>query len=122
MRKAGFGGRIIGVSSDDTIRAALGLHVIDEALPAEEAAGQADLLYLAQPIQRIIDSLAELDAWVKPGALITDAGSTKKSDCRSRLPGNLARPVSRRPPHGGTRAAGRGSGRGWSFPRAVPTS
>ncbi len=48
-------------------------------MPAPEAAGQADLLYLAQPIHRIIDSLAELDAWVKPGALITDAGSTKKA-------------------------------------------
>jgi len=79
MRKAGFGGRIIGVSSDETVRAALTLGVIDEALPAAEAAGQADLLYLAQPIHRIIASLAELDAWVKPGALITDAGSTKRS-------------------------------------------
>src|ERR1700733_11611129 len=77
IRKAGFQGRIIGVSSDDTIRAALALHVIDEALPAAEAAAQADLLYLAQPIHRIIASLAELDAWAKPGALITDAGSTK---------------------------------------------
>src|ERR1700689_922723 len=77
IRKAGFTGRIVGVSSDDTIRAALELRVIDEALPADEAAGQADLLYLAQPIHRIIDSLAELDAWVKPGALITDVGSTK---------------------------------------------
>jgi prephenate dehydrogenase len=79
IRKAGFAGRIIGVSSDDTVRAALALQIIDEALPAPEAAGQADLLYLAQPIHRIIDSLAELDAWVKPGALITDAGSTKKA-------------------------------------------
>ena len=79
IRKAGFAGRIIGVSSDDTVRAALALHVIDEALPPDEAAAQADLLYLAQPIHRIIDSLAELDAWVKPGALITDAGSTKQA-------------------------------------------
>jgi len=79
IRKAGFAGRIIGVSSDDTIRAALAAHVIDEALPADVAAAQADLVYLAQPIHRIIDSLAELDAWVKPGALITDAGSTKQA-------------------------------------------
>ena len=77
IRKAGFTGRIVGVSSDDTVRTALQLKVIDEALPSPEAAGQADLLYLAQPIHRIVDGLAELDAWVKPGALITDAGSTK---------------------------------------------
>jgi prephenate dehydrogenase len=78
LRKAGFTGRIIGVSSDQTIRAALDRNVIDEALPAREAAGQADLVYLAQPIHKIVECLAELDAWVKPGALITDAGSTKK--------------------------------------------
>jgi prephenate dehydrogenase len=79
IRKAGFAGRIIGVSSDHTVRTALASHVIDEALPADVAAAQADLVYLAQPIHRIIDSLAELDAWVKPGALITDAGSTKQA-------------------------------------------
>jgi prephenate dehydrogenase len=79
IRKAGFAGRIIGVSSDHTVRTALESHVIDEALPADVAAAQADLVYLAQPIHRIIDSLAELDAWVKPGALITDAGSTKQA-------------------------------------------
>jgi prephenate dehydrogenase len=79
IRKAGFTGRIIGVSSDDTIRAALALGVIDEAMPAPEAAGQADLLYLSQPIHRIIESLRDINAWVRPGALITDAGSTKQA-------------------------------------------
>jgi prephenate dehydrogenase len=83
LRKAGFTGRMIGVDPsikpDDTIRAALALQVVDEALPAEDAAAQADLLYLAQPIHKIIASLGELDAWVKPGALITDAGSTKQA-------------------------------------------
>jgi len=78
IRKAGFSGRIIGLSSDQNIQAALDRKVIDEALPAHEAAAQADLLYLAQPIRKIADSLEELDTWVKPGALITDAGSTKK--------------------------------------------
>ncbi len=83
LRKAGFTGRIIGVnpgvSSDDTIRAAIALNVIEEALPAEEAAARADLLYLAQPIHTIINSLSGLNSWVKPDALITDAGSTKQA-------------------------------------------
>jgi prephenate dehydrogenase len=79
MRKAGFEGRIIGVSSDDTVRSALELHVIDEAMPAAEAAAEADLVYLSQPICKIVDSLADLDTWVKPQALITDAGSTKQA-------------------------------------------
>jgi len=79
LRKAGFQGKILGVSSDETVRAALSLGVIDQALPARDAAQQADLLYLAQPIFRIIDCLADLNEWTKPEALITDAGSTKQS-------------------------------------------
>src|SRR6202034_1411697 len=79
LRRAGFTGRIIGVSSDDTIRAAIALNVVEEALPASEAAAQADLLYLAQPIHKIISSLDDLNNWVKPGALISDAGSTKQA-------------------------------------------
>ncbi|MGA2215378.1 MAG: prephenate dehydrogenase/arogenate dehydrogenase family protein [Bryobacteraceae bacterium] len=78
LRKAGFKGRIIGVSSDQTIRVALDRGVIQEALPAPQAAGLADLVYLAQPIHKIADCLEELDGWVQPGVLITDAGSTKK--------------------------------------------
>jgi prephenate dehydrogenase len=79
LRKAGFTGRIIGVSSEETIRMALALEVIDEALPAREAAEQADLIYLAQPIHRIVNSLADLGAWAKTDALITDVGSTKRT-------------------------------------------
>lgn len=79
LRKAGFTGRIIGVSSPETIRRALELGVIDGELPVREAAQSADLLYLAQPISRILEILPELDAWVRPDALITDAGSTKNA-------------------------------------------
>jgi len=77
IRKAGFSGRIMGVSSPATIRRALELGVIDEGLPAQAAAHEADLIYLSQPILQIVDSLAELNAWVRPETLITDAGSTK---------------------------------------------
>ena len=117
LRKAGFEGRIIGVSSDDTIRAAIALNVIDAALPAEEAAAQADVLYLAQPIHRIVASLAELAGWVKPEALITDAGSTKQA-----IVNRASQVFSRAQFLGGHPMAGRertrsGSGRSESFPR-----
>jgi len=36
-----------------------------------------DLVYLAQPIQRIVETLARLGDAVRPGCLVTDAGSTK---------------------------------------------
>jgi len=79
LREAGFSGKIIGVSSPATTERALDLGVIDEAMPAADAAQAADLIYLAQPIVRIIELLGELNAWVRPDALITDAGSTKKA-------------------------------------------
>src|SRR5258708_14525741 len=46
-------------------------------MPLEQAAAESDLIYLAQPIQRILQTLDVIDRWVRPGALITDAGSTK---------------------------------------------
>jgi prephenate dehydrogenase len=79
LRKAGFSGKIIGVSSSETIRKAVELGVIDEGLSAEQAARSADLIYLAQPILRIVEILPQLDPWVRPDALVTDAGSTKST-------------------------------------------
>jgi len=77
LRKAGFGGRIIGVSSRRSIEIALHRGVIDEALPLAEAVAKADLVYLSQPVRKIIETLDSLDEYARPGALITDAGSTK---------------------------------------------
>ena len=79
LRKAGFSGRILGVSSPATLQSALNLRVIDEGAPAREAAQAADLIYLSQPILRILEILPDLNDWVQPQALITDAGSTKST-------------------------------------------
>jgi prephenate dehydrogenase len=79
LRQAGFQGKIIGVSSPATIRAALDRGAIDEALPLAEAAAQSDVIYLAQPIANILETLNVVDNAVRPGTLITDAGSTKRA-------------------------------------------
>jgi prephenate dehydrogenase len=79
LRKAGFSGRILGVSSPATLQSALDLRVIDEGATAREAAQTADLIYLSQPILRILEILPDLNDWVQPQALITDAGSTKST-------------------------------------------
>lgn len=79
LRKAGFAGRILGVSSPGTIQRALELNVIDAGVPDEEAARSADLIYLSQPILRIVECLPELSKWIQPGSLVTDAGSTKRA-------------------------------------------
>ncbi len=77
LRAAGFDGRILGVSSESTIRDAIEIGAIDEGLSFERAVAAADIVYLAQPIGRILDTIRHLDARVRPGAIVTDAGSTK---------------------------------------------
>src|SRR5579862_2021534 len=77
LKKAGFAGTILGVSSPATLDAALQRGAIDERATLADAAARADLIYLAQPIGRILDTLRHVDADVRAGTLITDAGSTK---------------------------------------------
>lgn len=79
LRRAGFSGRILGVSSPSTIKRAVELRVIDGGAAARDAAETADLIYLSQPILKIVEILPELNDWVNPRALITDAGSTKST-------------------------------------------
>ena len=77
LRKAGFAGNIIGVSSEATLRRALDAGIIDNAASPREGAEQADLIYLSQPVLTILDSIPWLNDHVRPDALITDVGSTK---------------------------------------------
>jgi prephenate dehydrogenase len=79
LRKAGFDGEILGVSSEAAIAAAVEHGAIDRGLPLADAVREADLIYLAQPIGRIMDTLRRVDPLAKEGALITDAGSTKSA-------------------------------------------
>jgi prephenate dehydrogenase len=79
VRQAGYAGTIVGVSSPAAVTAALACGVIDEALPLDEAAAHAEIVYLAQPIETILQTIDIIDAYVRPGTLITDAGSTKRA-------------------------------------------
>ena len=77
LRKAGFQGKIAGVSSPATLEKALARGVIDQPMTLTEAANAADLLYLSQPISQILQTLDALNT----NALVTDAGSTKAAIC-----------------------------------------
>ena len=79
LRKAGFSGEILGVSSPISVGKALELGAIDRVVSLEQAAKSADLLYLAQPISTILQIIPRLDHYVRPEALVTDAGSTKRA-------------------------------------------
>ena len=77
LKRAGFEGPILGVSSARAIADAVAAGAIDRGLPLAEAIAEADLVFLSQSIGRILDTIRHLDPLLKPGALVTDAGSTK---------------------------------------------
>ena len=79
LRKAGYTGRIAGVSSKATTERAIARGAIDEALPASAAAASADLIFLAQPIGVILETISAIAPYVQKHALVTDAGSTKSA-------------------------------------------
>jgi prephenate dehydrogenase len=79
LRKAGFTGPILGVSSPRSIEPAIARGAIDRGATLEEAAGACDVLFLAQPIFGILETLRKLDPLVRPDTLVTDAGSTKQA-------------------------------------------
>ena len=78
LRAAGFSGDLIGVSSKEALQTGLARGAITHAASLEEAARSADVIYLAQPVDRILTTLQSLAGIVHPAALITDAGSTKQ--------------------------------------------
>ncbi len=78
LRKAGFQGAILGVSSARSIDEAVARGAIDRGASLEQAAGAADLIFLSQPIHGILETLGKLNPLVNPAALVTDAGSTKQ--------------------------------------------
>jgi prephenate dehydrogenase len=78
LRRAGHVGQVLGVGRNGpSLARARELGLIDDAVTAAEAAARADLILLAAPVGTFGAILAEMRAALKPGAIITDAGSTK---------------------------------------------
>ncbi len=76
LREAGYTGSIVGVSSPGAITEAVERGAIDRGVELDEAIHSASVLYLAQPISKILQVIPELSR-ARPGTLVTDAGSTK---------------------------------------------
>ncbi len=85
LRRAGFNGRITACGGKRSPQLAVERGVADALEESFErgAVCAADLIYLAAPIGGIIDFLKTRGAQIKPGALVTDAGSTKVEICRT---------------------------------------
>lgn len=71
----------IGIDTASVIDEAMVLSAIDEGVTPdqmEKAISNADLVFLCTPIHEILRLLPTVARTVKPGALVTDVGSTKK--------------------------------------------
>lgn len=78
LRAAGFTGRLLGVSRPATLAKAIGVGAIDEGGTLAQMVPQADVVFLSQPIGAMLETIDALGPLLKPGALVTDAGSTKR--------------------------------------------
>ncbi|MEW6209213.1 MAG: prephenate dehydrogenase/arogenate dehydrogenase family protein [Acidobacteriota bacterium] len=86
--------KITGWNGGHSLDEALSLGIIDSAEESFERGEvcEADLIYLAAPIGGIIEFLREQGRRIKPGVIITDAGSSKRGiikAAREHLPGEV---------------------------------
>ncbi len=79
LRRAGYTGRLTSYGGRRSAALAVERGVVDSLEDSFERGEScnADLIYLAAPIGGIIDFLKTRSGQVKPGAIVTDAGSTK---------------------------------------------
>lgn len=75
--------RVIGIVREAaTGQTALAAGIVDEATTDGAAGvGQADIVVLAAPVQAILALIPQVGAWMKPGTLIMDLGSSKAAIC-----------------------------------------
>ncbi len=84
LRRAGFTGTITACGGSRSVKLAVERGIVDavETSFDEGANCDAGLLFLAAPIGGIIDFLKSHAGQINPGAIVTDAGSTKVEICR----------------------------------------
>jgi prephenate dehydrogenase len=74
--------KVIGVSrTEASAQKAIELGLIDEALPLEEAVKQADLIYVAIPVDATIGVMQQVMDMITDQQIVADAGSTKHALC-----------------------------------------
>jgi prephenate dehydrogenase len=81
-RPALAGARFVGWDRPDVLDRAVARGVVDEGrAELKDAIAGADLVYVALPVGLTIERIAEIARHAAPGALVTDAASTKRAVC-----------------------------------------
>lgn len=84
MKEKGFAKKVIGVSrTEASVKKALELGIIDEALPLADAVKQSDLIYVAIPVDVTIPVMQQIMDLVNDKQIVADAGSTKYALCKA---------------------------------------
>lgn len=84
LRKAGFATEIVGVDvNPDNAQQALKLGIVDRIETLEAAAPQADMVIIAIPVDKVLDSLTRVLDLVSNQTTVIDVGSTKKLICEA---------------------------------------
>lgn len=84
LKDKGLVRNVIGVSrTPESVKKALELGLIDEALPLAEAVRKSDLIYVAIPVDVTIPVTRQIMDLVTGRQIVADAGSTKLALCES---------------------------------------
>jgi prephenate dehydrogenase len=84
LKEKGLVRHVIGISRTETsLKKALELGLIDEALPLREAVKQSDLIYVAIPVDVTVPVIEQIMDMITEKQIVADAGSTKYVLCKA---------------------------------------
>src|SRR5690349_3178055 len=84
LRKAGVATELVGIDRNiDHAKKAVELGIVDKIEPEDKALSTSDLIITAIPVNAMCQLLPGLLDAIKPGAVVIDAGSTKRLLCKS---------------------------------------
>lgn len=84
LKEKGIAKKVIGVGRDtESLSKAIALGIIDEALPLQEAVKQADVIYIAIPVDVTVDVVLQVLDLISDKQTVIDAGSTKLALCQA---------------------------------------
>ncbi|HTQ64813.1 MAG TPA: prephenate dehydrogenase [Puia sp.] len=84
LKERGLVRNVIGVSrTEASIKKAMELGLIDEAMPLEEAVNKSDLIYVAIPVDVTVPVMRQIMDLANGRQIVADAGSTKNVLCEA---------------------------------------